>query len=309
MTKSIFEKSEALQPEAHELLVQVHAMSVMPDYCAQRSSQVSPPLSSLAKKTYCRKLYKLMGYDFSGVVIGRGKQVTNFQVGDQVFGISYQSNYDRLININEFDLVRHKPENLSYAEAAALPFGALNALYFIKAGQIQAGQKVLVYGADSAIGISALQLARAMQAEVTVVCQSRNAALLSFLGATVVLDIDEPIAPMLHDSFDVLLDVQSNHHYSRLCKLIKDDGRYIVAFYSWRTYFWHLWSLLIRQRSLISIKQRDAVNADDLLWVAHLAEQGKLIPVIDRLFDFSELSIAMEYIHQEPDIGSVVLQS
>jgi NADPH:quinone reductase-like Zn-dependent oxidoreductase len=179
-------------PKEHEILVKIHATTVTSGDCRVRSFN-SPLLLWLPMRLVLglRKPRKpILGVELAGEVVEVGKNVTQFKKGDQLFAMTGMKfgGYAEYICLSEKGTMAIKPENITYEEAASISFGGTTALHFFRKGRIQAGQKVLIYGASGAVGTAAVQLASYYGAEVTGVCSAENSELVKSLGADHVIN-------------------------------------------------------------------------------------------------------------------------
>ncbi|MFM8320874.1 MAG: NAD(P)-dependent alcohol dehydrogenase [Chloroflexota bacterium] len=199
-------------PKDGEVLIKVHATSVTAGDCNARGFVFVPPgFGFLARLMFgLRKPEQpILGVELAGEVVEVGKQVRQFKPGDQVFGISPKFGaYAEYICMAEDACLVLKPANLTYAEAASIPFGANTALYFLRdMAKLQPGQEALIIGASGCTGVYAVQLARAFGAEVTGVCSTRNLDLVRSLGAEHVIDYTREDFTRNGRRYDVILDM------------------------------------------------------------------------------------------------------
>lgn len=179
-------------PKDNEILVRVHATTVTSSDCYIRSFNVPPllwlPMGLAIGFTRPRK--RILGMVFSGQVEGVGKKVTQFTIGEKVFGFDRFSfgTYAEYKCISEKGIIERLPTNLNYQEAAAIPYGGLLAWYYLKAASIKQRKRVLIRGASGAVGSAAVQIAKYFNTEVTGICSTANISLVRTLGADAVLD-------------------------------------------------------------------------------------------------------------------------
>jgi NADPH:quinone reductase-like Zn-dependent oxidoreductase len=235
----------------------------------------------------------ILGSALAGEVEAAGSAVKRFAVGDRVFGYSGMrfGGYAEYVCLKETcglltgGLV-HAPSNLGLAEAAAIPYGGLMALHFLRAAEVESGQRVLIYGASGAVGTAAVQIARAFGAEVTGVCSTTNLELVRSLGAERVIDytkVDNPAA-----SYDLVFDAVGVRKTSALKQACRDalvpGGKYSSV-----------------DRGM------PRMTASGLLVLRELIEAGKLKPVIDRQYPLEQVAEAHRYVEQGHKKGNVVI--
>jgi NADPH2:quinone reductase len=250
----------------------------------------------------------VLGTEVAGEVVAVGKDVTAFQPGDAVFGIDsssigayaeYASRPAKLLAI--------KPANLSYEEAAALPFGAGTALYFLRdKARIQPGQKVLVHGASGGVGNYAVQLAKYFGAEVTGVSSGKNAELVKSLGADHFIDYTSEDFTQGGAIYDVIFDsVPGKLSFDRAKQALKPAGLYLAVAGGPREMLWALTHSLCGGQKVIT--GSPAESQEDLVFLKELAEAGKLKVVIDRCYPLEEAADAHRYVDSGRKRGNVVL--
>jgi NADPH:quinone reductase-like Zn-dependent oxidoreductase len=261
----------------------------------------------LSRKGVLRPKEPLFGIDFAGVVEAVGKDVTDLERGDEVFGGRFGAFAEYVTAEN---LVR-KPANVSFEEAATVPIAGLTALQGLRdRGRLQPGEQVLINGASGGVGTLAIQIAKALGAEVTAVCGTRNLEQARALGADRVLDYTRD--GFTHDDarYDLVLDVAGGHSWFAIRRVLKPHGRCVVAgAHASRRQLGHL--AVLRLESIQSSNGLSFFIADlnkaDLQTLADLLADGNLKPVIDQSYDLSEASEALRTFGEGHVRGKLVL--
>jgi len=255
---------------------------------------------------------RVRGMDVAGTVEAIGKDVTRFQVGDEVFG-TCDGAFAEYARAGDGTLAP-KPSNLTFEQAAAVPTSAVTALNALRdAGKIQAGQTVLIVGASGGIGLFAVQIARALGAEVTGVCSAAKADAVRAAGAAYVVDYAREDVTRSGRRYDLILDMVGNRSLSELRRALtprgtlvlvggEGGGRWIGAL--GRSLRGFALSPFVSQslRMIIAV-----ANADDLRFLTELVEAGKVTPVVDRTYPLSEVPDAIRYLSGGQARGKIVV--
>ena len=294
-------------PGADEVLVKIHAVSING---SDREALIGKPL--YARMGGLRRPgYPILGSDIAGRVEQVGRNITLFQLGDEVFGEipGYHSGFAEYACSSEKTLVR-KPARMTFEEAAAMPQGGVLAWHGIHVkGQVQPGQSVLINGAGGSAGTFAVQLAKLYGAEVTGVDNTGKLDFLRSLGADHVIDYTLEDFTKTGKQYDLILDLIAHRSAFAYQRALKPNGTYFFVGGSVGTLLQVLllgpW---LRRRSgrnirLLAVPQ----NREALVAVTQLWEAGKLVPVIDRVYPFSEAPAALRYMTEGHAKGKVVI--
>ncbi|MFU7588774.1 NAD(P)-dependent alcohol dehydrogenase [Priestia sp. RMT2NF4] len=276
-------------PKENEILIKIHATTVTSGDCRVRSFN-SPLLLWLLMRIALglRKPRKsILGVELAGEVEEVGKNVTRFKKGDQLFAMTGMKfgGYAEYICLPEKGTIAVKPENVTHEEAASISFGGATALHFFRKGNIQAGQKVIIYGASGAVGTAAVQLASYYGAEVTGVCSAKNSELVKSLGAARVIDYQHENFTEKEEKYDLIFDAVGKITKNQSKEALALNGRFVS----------------VEGQGIAKVQTKD------LLLLKKLMEEGQIKSVIDRCYSLEQIPEAHEYVETGHKIGSVVV--
>lgn len=297
-------------PGDGDVLIRIHATTVASGDWRARSLELPPGFGLVGRLVFgmFRPKFPILGTELAGEVEAVGKDVTKFKPGDQVFAMSgarfgCHAEYRALPEDGPIAL---KPANLSYQEAAALAFGGTAALDFLKLkGKVQSGEKVLVNGASGATGSAAVQLARHFGAEVTGVCSTANLELVRSLGADHVIDYTKEDFTENGLRYDIIVDCAGTAPWARAKGALSDTGRLVLILGSLSDMLRAPFVSRAKGKKLISGVAGE--RAEDLRFLAGLAEAGEFKPVIDQVFAFDDIRAAHARVDSGHKRGSVVV--
>ena len=296
-------------PKDNQVLVKVQAASINTLDLAMRG----PFLARIITGGLLKPKDPRLGADIAGRVEAVGTNVTQFQPGDEVFGV-VAGGFAEYACAAE-NQVALKPSNLSFEEAAAVPVAALTALQGLRnKGQIQPGQQVLIHGASGGVGTFAVQIAKAFGAEVTAVCSTRNVDMARSIGADQVIDYTQKDVTRTGQRYDLILAVNGYHPIFAYRRALRPKGRYVLVGGSKAHVFQALLQALLlgpvisrtgkQQMGFMGIAK---INQQDLVYVKELLEAGKVVPVIERRYPLRETAEALRYLEEGHARGKVVI--
>jgi NADPH:quinone reductase-like Zn-dependent oxidoreductase len=299
-------------PAENEVLVKVYATTVSAADFRVRSFTV--PLSFWLPARLALGLTKprkaVLGMDFAGVVEAVGKDVTKYKIGDPVFGLMGErfGGYAQYLCLSEDWKgvgVASKPNNLSFEEAAAVPFGGLTALYFLREAKIQKGQKVLINGASGSVGTYAVQLAKYYGAEVTAVCSAEKLEMVKSLGADKIIDYTKEDFTKSGELYDVIFEVAGKASFSDCIKSLTKNGTLLHDVAVPAVTIRMKWASITTGRKMVG--SGPDTNAEDLAFLRELIESGKFKPIIDRSYPMEQIVEAHRYVDSGHKKGNVVI--
>jgi NADPH:quinone reductase-like Zn-dependent oxidoreductase len=293
-------------PKADEVLVRIHASTVTrADAMGVRGVEYRFTRVFTGIR---RPRRTILGTEFAGRVEDVGAAVTEFRVGDNVFGVAAGANAES-VTVRESGVIAQKPTVLAYEQAAAVPDGSLLALTCLRPAYPLRGKSVLVHGAAGSIGTAAVQLlAHHFEAEVTAVCDTKDVELVRSLGARVVLDRLREDFTESGKTYDVIFDAVGKHSFRRCRRSLKPGGIYISVDLG---FMYHVPLLAIVTRFVGSRRATLGIGRyrkEDLLLVKELVDAGKYRPVIDRSYALDEVVEATRYVETGQKTGNVVLR-
>ncbi len=296
-------------PRDHEVLVKVYATTVTAGDSRARSFTVPRSAWLPARITLgLRKPKKAIpGMVLAGEVESVGKQVKQVKKGDQIYAynITRLSTYAEYACMPENSALAFKPSTVTYEEAAAIPFGGITALHFLKKGKIHSGQHVLIYGASGSVGTFAVQLAKYFGAEVTGVCSTANIDLVKSLGADTVIDYTQEDFTRRSETYDLIFDTVGKSSLSGCLRSLKHEGSYLQAVAGPALLVQMQWASMRSGKTLIG--GTAPPKTEDLLYLNKLVEAGKIKPVIDRCYPLEQIVEAHRYVDQGHKKGNVVI--
>ena len=294
-------------PADNEVLIKLYAASVNPlDVFQMRGVPLLRSIPGLRTPKH-----QVLGCDIAGRVEAVGKQVKQFQPGDEVFGVTgfAGGGFAEYVCATENKLAL-KSADLSFEDAAAVPIAAITALQGLRdKGRIQPGQKVLVDGASGGVGTFAVQIAKSFGAEVTAVCSTKKVDTARSLGADHVIDYTREDFTKSGQRYDLILGANAHHSIFDYMRALSQDGIYVIAGGGLAQIFQAM--LLAPLLSRIGSKKTyffiANINQKDLVFLKDLLEAGKVVPVIDRRYPLSDAAEALRYLEQKHARGKVVL--
>ncbi len=296
-------------PGPQQVLVKVHAVALnAADWHLMRAD---PFIVRLFFGPF-RPKFAILGADISGTVSAVGTGVTSFKVGDEVFGDLSSHRFGGFAEYacTREDLLVEKPGNVSFGEAATVPMAGLTALQGLRdLGQIQPGKKVLINGASGGVGTFAVQIAKALGAEVTAVCSGQNHELARRLGADHVIDYTKEDFTQSGQHYDLILAANGYHPLADYLRALNPGGIYVMKGGAGKQMAAAIiqgpWVSLFSTRKVR--QETTHTNQQDLLELKHLLEVGKLKPVIDRIYPFEQIPDAMRYLEEGHARGKIVV--
>ncbi|MBN8579108.1 MAG: NAD(P)-dependent alcohol dehydrogenase [Anaerolineae bacterium] len=276
-------------PKDNEILIKVHATTVTAADFRMRSFTVPAAVWIPARLALgiTKPRQPIFGSELAGVVEAVGKNVTRFKVGDQVFASTLTENFGGYAEykcLPEKAMMAIKPSNVTYKEAAALPIGATTALRMLRKGNIQRGQKVLIYGASGSVGTYAVQLAKHFGTEVTGICSTSNLELVKSLGADHVIDYTKEDFSSRDERYDIIFDTLAKFPKTQYTKVLASNGTFV---------------------SMAKLDTKESM--DNLIFIKDLIEKGEIKAVIDRCYPMEDMAEAHRYVDTGRKKGNVVI--
>ncbi|MBU9673797.1 NAD(P)-dependent alcohol dehydrogenase [Planococcus sp. CP5-4] len=296
-------------PKANEISIKVLASTVTAGDCEMRSFTFPLYLHLPMRLLFgVRKpRMKVLGQEFAGVVEAVGESQKHFKKGDRVVGstgMKLGANAEYVCLPERYAIV-HMPKELDYEQAATIPTGGMNALFFLRKANIQAGQKVLILGAGGSIGTIAVQLAKHAGAEVTAIDRQEKLDMLLSIGADKVIDYERENFTASGETYDAIFDIVGKNTFSQAMGSLKPTGIYLIGNPSLGKVL-RKFSGRRKGAGKVFVGVAD-YKADDLRYLVDLSAKGKLTTVIDRTFPLEELAQAHHYVESGMKKGNVVI--
>jgi NADPH:quinone reductase-like Zn-dependent oxidoreductase len=298
-------------PKEDEVLVRVRATTVtradVHTREANRSSGRAMTLVSRLISGLRRPRQPILGREFAGEVEAVGAAVSEFAVGDRVFGLSGLTfgAHAEFMCMRESARIARMPAGMSFEDAAPICDGALNALMCLKQADLRKGRTILIYGASGAIGTAGVQLARYFGADITAVCSTKNLELVRSLGADAVIDYTQEDFTKNGQTYDVIFDAVGKLSFRRSRASLEPGGIYLPTDGPVNL----MWALMPSRkgakRVVFQIPPRQPKK--DVLFLKELIEAGKFRPVIDRCYPLEDVIEATRYVETQQKTGNVVL--
>ena len=296
-------------PKRDEVLIKVYVATVTSGDCRVRALNVPLGFNFIMRSVlgFSKPRQPILGSELAGVVEAVGQDVSKFKVGDAVFAFSDMAMgcYAEFKCISQNSAIALKPSNLSFEESAALSFGGTTTLSFLRRAKIQLNDKVLVIGASGCVGTAAVQLAKYFGAVVTGVCSTANIPLVKSLGAWDVIDYTREDFGVNNEQYDIIIDAVGGAPFERYEASLKDGGRVLMLVAGLPDMLYAPWIAMTSNKKLIAGPV--AFSADDIRFLADLAQAGNLISVIDKRFPFEQIVEAHRYVDTGRKKGNVVL--
>ncbi len=304
---------EVSQPvtKEDEVLVKIHAttvnrMDVHTREANRRGGLAVSVLSRLVSGVRAPR-QRILGSEFAGEVAEVGAAVTEFAVGDRVFGntgLGFGAHAE-FICMSESARIAKMPAGMTFEQAAPICDGALNALWCLRLARLQPGSTVLIYGASGAIGTAGVLLAKYFGADVTAVCNTKNLELVKSLGADRVIDYTKEDFTTNGQAYDVIFDAVGKHSFKRSEGSLMPGGRYLATD-GFTNVVLGLWTRRFGDKKVI-FQLPPRWTKQDILLLKELIETGKFRPVIDRRYPMEDVVEAATYVETEQKTGNVVL--
>lgn len=297
-------------PKPDEVLIRIRATTVSSADWRVRSLVMPLGFALLARPAlgFFGPRKPVLGTELSGDVEAVGAEVRAYKPGDAVIafpggGFGCHAEYKTM---RATGAIAHKPANLSYDEAAAVSFGGMTALDFLKnKGNIQRGDKVLIVGASGAVGSAAVQLARHFGADVTAVCSAANRALVMSIGASRVIDYAREDFTTNGETYDIILDAAGTTTYARCKTSLKENGRLLLVLSGLSALLQMPWVALTSRKRVFAGPASESPR--DIAILSELAERGAFKPVIDRVYPMEQIVEAHRRVDTGRKTGSVVV--
>jgi NADPH:quinone reductase-like Zn-dependent oxidoreductase len=291
------------EPKDDQVLVKIHATTVNRTDCGLRKAE---PFFMRVFTGLRRPKQRILGTELAGEIEAVGAAVSEFKVGDEVFGLRSGAHAE-YVCVRERGALAHKPAGMSFQEAASICDGASIARASLSKADLRKGRSILIYGASGSIGTAAVQLARHFDADVTAVCNTKNLEFVASLGADSVIDYTQEDFTKNGETYDVVFDAVGKHSFRRCRRSLKPGGIYIETDLG---FMWHVPFLALLTRGIGAKRVTLPVpkyTKQDVLFIKELIEAGKYRAVIDRSYPLEDVVEATRYVETGQKTGNVVL--
>jgi NADPH:quinone reductase-like Zn-dependent oxidoreductase len=292
-------------PTADEVVVRIVASTLCTADWRLRKPD-PPPMGWLMNGFGRPKKIHVLGMEFAGTVDSIGAGVTEFKVGDRVFGASWRFGAHAEYACFQQRSLASMPRNATFAEAAAIPYGGIAALHFLRTAGIKAGHRVLIYGASGSVGTAAVQIAKSVGASVTGVCSAANLELVRSIGADAVVDYLRDDFSSSGPIYDIVQDTVGKSGFRRSMRALKRGGVFIDAGPGLASVLGDPWSRVTGAGRVVGTVAKGGREALGVL--VELFERGQFKPVIDRRYPLAEIVAAHRYAESGRKRGNVVLE-
>lgn len=291
-------------PKDNEVLIEVYATSVNSGDSHMRSGE---PFLARVFAGPVKPRNKILGTTVAGKVTAKGKDVTRFDIDDEVFGsLGVGSGaHAQFVVVPEEGILTKKPSEISFEEAASLPFGALSGKYFLNKAGIKEGMKILVIGASGSVGSSAIQLAKNYKANVIGVCSTESVDFVKSIGANDTIDYKKENIADHENEYDIILDTVGNTSIIDLKKMLKQEGVYVTTIMKFSVLFHMLLPSSKGKKIIFDVTKSAAV---DMAYIRDLVVSKKYIPLIEHVYSMKDIRKAHEHVEKGSKNGTIVVK-
>lgn len=292
-------------PKQNEMLIKIYASSVNSgDYKVRKAD----PWAVRLAFGFSKPRVGILGAVFAGIVEETGTSVTKFKPGDKVFGMSGMKMgcYAEYKCAKEESCTAIMPGNITYEEAASIPFGATTALHFLNKAGIKRAQSVLIYGASGSVGTAAVQIAKHFGGKVTAVCSSGNFDMVRSIGADTVMDYNIQDFTQTGETYNVVFETVGKVAFSKCIKAVNNNGVLIMGSGGVGDTISGVWKNITGKVKVLNGLAGE--KAEDMNYIKNLVENGELKPVVDRVYPLEEIAEAHRYVELGHKRGNVVIK-
>jgi NADPH:quinone reductase-like Zn-dependent oxidoreductase len=298
------------EPKDNEVLIRVRATEATKADCELRAFRFAVNWFWLPLRLgfgVFRPRRQILGNYFAGEVVELGTGVTRFAIGDEVYGGLglHMGAYGEYVAISEDSSITAKPANMSFAEAAAVPLGGLNALHFLRLADVKPGESVLINGAGGSIGLHGVQIARAMGAEVTAVDKAEKEDIVRRMGADHFIDYTNRSFVEAGREFDVFFDMVPNSNFSDCMRVLREAGRYCTGNPRFSVMLRCLWTSRFTNKMASFAFARESL--EELEALRAMIEQGEIRSIVDEVVPMEQVADAHRRVEKETRLGAIVI--